>query len=84
MTKHRKENRMEVNSIEALVEAGTRDLQALADSGNTVASQWLERIQQQSVDMMKLVVFGEMRVTLQKVMGTNTEAKRVYEVMFPS
>jgi hypothetical protein len=50
---------MEVNSIEALIESGSRDLQALADSGNTVATQWLERIQQQSVDMMKLVMFPE-------------------------
>lgn len=74
---------MEVNSIEALVEAGTRDLQMLVDSGNTVASQWLERIQQQSTDMMKLVVFGGMRVVLQETMGTNAEAKRVHEVMFP-
>lgn len=75
---------MEVNSIEALVEAGTRDLQTLADSGNTVASQWLERVQQQSVDMMKLVVFGEMRTTLLEAKENNTEAKRVYEVMFPA
>lgn len=74
---------MEVNSVEALAEAGRGALQALTDSGNITAQQWLERLQQQPDTAMKLSLLGELRITLIESMGTNLEARQVYTALFP-
>lgn len=71
----------EVNSIEELVASGEQDLKAIADAGNTIAQEWLERLQVTPEDAMKrLYLFSEMKIAL---MGDpRPEARAVYKEMF--
>jgi hypothetical protein len=72
---------MEVNNIEELVTNATLDLQTLADSGNSVAREWLVKLQPETSAMKILSMFGEMRISLMQ--DGRPEARVVGREMFP-
>jgi len=71
----------EVGSIEELVAGGEGDLKELADTGNSVASEWLERMQAAPSATAKLGLFGQLRIAL--LQDNRPEARLVAERMFP-
>jgi hypothetical protein len=66
-------------SIEDIIASGRTILQALAD--NSIACEWLVRIEAAHTSQKKLFHFGEMRVAL--MADTRPEAREVLERMFP-
>jgi hypothetical protein len=68
----------EVQSIEEIVASGTKDLKVLTD--NSIAREWLVKIEAANASQRKLNLFGEMRVAL---MGdARPEAREVTKKMF--
>jgi hypothetical protein len=70
----------QVHSIEEFVKSGEFGLKEMADDGNSVAREWLMKIQAVSDVQMKLFLFGEMRVTLMS--DKSTDARIVAYEMF--
>lgn len=69
-------------SIEQLTMSGVKELQALAESGNTIAREWLMKIEAVSDVHTKLSFFGEMRIAL--LSDAQPEAKAVMGKVFPN
>lgn len=72
---------MEVNSIEEFVAGGESQLKTLADAGNSIALQWLAKVQAESFPPAKLYFFGEMKIAL--MTDARPEAVAVLKEMFP-
>ncbi len=71
----------EVNSIEEFVAGGESQLKTLADAGNAIAAEWLATIQAAPIAVMKLSLFGDLKIALMR--DTRPEARAVANVLFP-